>query len=413
MKKRADTARPVGREVGMFGTILFRMILWELVKVFLISLLGITGILLMASLIAEASQQGLGPGQVLTAIPLLIPCMLPYTVPATTLFAACVVYGRLSADNEIQAIKSAGVNILKVVKPGVILGLAMSAVTLGLYYDAIPRTLRLLRAMVFRDAEEFMYSLLKRQGMINHPQLPYSLFVQAVRGKQLMGPVVKHKDSQGKIDAVATAQEAELRVDMVRKMLFIRMKNGISSTSDGSRAYFQERTFDVPLPKDFGADNRSGPRGMTWPEVDDARVDLDVEIEKAGALHAVNAEQLFLSDMPVDFPPLFQGIRDHAKVFRQQQLALDVELHMRAALSLGCLFFILVGCPVGIWSSRGDYLSSFITCFLPIIVVYYPLILCGTGFAREGRYPMAPLVYGADIVLALMSLVLFWRLLKN
>src|SRR5262249_39699403 len=87
-------------EGGVFGSILHRMILWELVKVFTIALVGITGILLMAGLIAEASQQGLGPGQVLAAIPLLIPSTLPYTIPATTLFATCVVYGRLAADNE-------------------------------------------------------------------------------------------------------------------------------------------------------------------------------------------------------------------------------------------------------------------------------------------------------------------------
>jgi lipopolysaccharide export system permease protein len=130
-------------------------------------------------------------------------------------------------------------------------------------------------------------------------------------------------------------------------------------------------------------------------------------------LQGLNVAQLLLSDLPLDLGQVFRMIRDQAGIYRQQQLALDVELHMRVALSLGCLFFILVGCPVGIWSSRGDYLSSFITCFLPIIIVYYPLMLCGTGFAKEGRFPMIPLVYGADIVLGLMSLVLFWRLLKN
>src|SRR5262245_21818438 len=134
----------------MFTTILFRMVLWELSKVFLIALLGITGILLMAGIIAEASQQGLGPSQILAAIPLLIPSTLPYTIPATTLFAACVVYGRLSADNEVLAIKSSGVNVLHVVKPGLVLGLVMSLATLGLYYRIIPYTHRLLRDMVFR-----------------------------------------------------------------------------------------------------------------------------------------------------------------------------------------------------------------------------------------------------------------------
>src|SRR3984893_6369047 len=114
-------------EVVVFSSILHRMILWELVKVFVMSLVGITGILLMAGIVAEASQQGLGPAQILTAIPLLIPSTLPYTIPATTLFATCVVYGRLAADNEILAIKSSGVNILQVARPGLLLGLAPSA----------------------------------------------------------------------------------------------------------------------------------------------------------------------------------------------------------------------------------------------------------------------------------------------
>src|SRR5947209_7368195 len=153
MRTRSAGSGAWGMEDPVFGTILFRMILWELVKVFLMALVGITGILLMAGIIAEATQQGLGPAQILGAIPLLIPSTLPYTIPATTLFAACVVYGRLAADNEILAIKSAGVNIVQVVKPGIVLGLAMSAATMGLYYRVIPYTHLLLRTMVFRDAE--------------------------------------------------------------------------------------------------------------------------------------------------------------------------------------------------------------------------------------------------------------------
>src|ERR1700745_2041244 len=105
-------------EVDVFLRILHRMILVDLTRVFLMSLIGITGILLLAGIIAEASQQGLGPAQILEAIPLLVPSTLPYTIPATTLFATSVVYGRLSADNEILAIKSAGIRVPKVAGPG-------------------------------------------------------------------------------------------------------------------------------------------------------------------------------------------------------------------------------------------------------------------------------------------------------
>jgi lipopolysaccharide export system permease protein len=86
---------------------------------------------------------------------------------------------------------------------------------------------------------------------------------------------------------------------------------------------------------------------------------------------------------------------------------------MRLALSVGCLFFILVGCPVGILLCRSDYLSSFVICFLPIVFIYYPLLLCGTGMAKEGRLPPVPLVWAANGVVAVMGVGLFGRLLKH
>ena len=182
----------------MFGSILHRMILWGLIKVFLMSLVGITGILLMAGIVAEASQEGLGPAQILAAIPLIVPSTLPYTIPATTLFACCVVYGRLAADNEILAIKSSGVNILHVVRPGLLLGLAASGLTLVLYYDVIPSTHRAVRQMAFNDAEELIYTMLRKQHSFNYPQMPYAVWVKGVDGKKLQDPVIKGRDPQGK-----------------------------------------------------------------------------------------------------------------------------------------------------------------------------------------------------------------------
>src|SRR5262249_36103515 len=85
----------------VFGSLINRMILAELLKVFLLALTALTGLFLLAGLIQEAAQRGLSPGQVLLAIPLLIPNTLPYTIPATTLFATCVVYGRMAHDNEV------------------------------------------------------------------------------------------------------------------------------------------------------------------------------------------------------------------------------------------------------------------------------------------------------------------------
>jgi drug/metabolite transporter (DMT)-like permease len=152
-----------------------------------LSLIGITGMLLMAGIVAEASQHGLTPMQILAAIPLLVPSTLPYTIPATTLFATCVVYGRLAADNEILAIKAAGINILSVVGPSVLLGLAMTALTVVLYYDLIPRTHHIMRSMVLQDIEEYLYGVLKREHCINYSRLNYMMHVRSVQGRTLTG----------------------------------------------------------------------------------------------------------------------------------------------------------------------------------------------------------------------------------
>ncbi len=397
----------------MFGSILQRMILWELAKVFLLSLVGITGILLMAGIIAEASQQGLGPTQILAAIPLLVPSTLPYTIPATTLFATCVVYGRLASDNEILAIKSAGINALTVVRPGLLLGLAMSLATLGLYYRIIPYTHHLLRAMVYNDAEELLYSLLRKHQEIRHSSFPYQIFVKGVKGKTLLEPVFKRKSADGSIDWVAHAREAKLQVLPNKGLIEIQTKHCFVWGENEASGLFEDRTLPVELPRDFGRQGQRKPRDLTWQEILDRRVELGRKITELQKRVTLATSTSFLIGVPDDLPLKLKLYNEQITQHEQEIVALNVELQMRPALSMGCLFFILAGCPVGIWFSRSDFLSAFITCFLPIVFLYYPLMLCGTGMAKEGRYNMIPLVWGADAIIGVIGIVLFWQLFKN
>ncbi len=397
----------------MFGSILHRMIFRELMRVFVLCLIGITGILLMAGIVAEASQQGLTPGQILAVIPLLIPSTLPYTIPATTLFATCVVYGRLAADNEILAIRASGINMIKVVWPGVIIGLMTSVATLGLYYHVIPYTHHLMRNMFINDVKEVLYAMLRRQNQITFPHLEYSMYVKGVQGQRLISPTFKHRDAKGETDIVAVSREAELLVDMKARLILVHMRFGEVLSKDGATVQFDDRIFDVPLP-DSLTNNFQRPRDMTWQELfaehDKQRKEetkiLD-EIEKA-------TQALPTSGSPTEeqqFP--LTVARNKLKTVRSTIKAVIAEKHMRPALSLGCLFFVLIGCPMGIWFSKNDYLSSFITCFLPIVFVYYPLVLCGTGMAKDGKYPPELTIWAADMLMSVIGVVMFRRLLKN
>jgi lipopolysaccharide export system permease protein len=86
---------------------------------------------------------------------------------------------------------------------------------------------------------------------------------------------------------------------------------------------------------------------------------------------------------------------------------------MRPTLALGCLCFALLGGPVGIWFSKSDYLSAFVTCFLPIVTVYYPVLFCMINVARIGRFPPWMGMYNANLLLLAVGVVLFRRLQRT
>lgn len=403
----------------MIAGILHRTIFWELAKVFVLSLIGITGIIVMAAVVVEASQRGLGPAQILAAIPLIIPSMLPYIIPPTTLFASCVVFGRLGHDNEITAIKSAGVCVLHVVWPGVFLGAVMAAITLGLYYHLIPYTQHLLRTTIVNDVEDYLYVLLKKDHEIKgRPEQRlngnYEVYVGQVQGRQLKNAIFKQRDANGNYSVIAWSAEAELRVNLNPPELLVHMRHGyiLGEAGKGWSSFFNENTWAVFLPK-MDRVHKPSPREMTWQELLAARREVWAKMDEIATQLALAVSQRTLVQPPAD---LGDHQRNLQNMLREQSVVLsnlNAELQMRPALSAGCLFFVLIGCPVGIWLGRSDYLSAFIICFLPIVFVYYPVQLCATNLAKDGKLNATLALWLANGVVGLWALLLFRKLLKN
>lgn len=391
-----------------------RMIFFELIKVFFLALTGLTSILLLAGLVAEATQHGLGPGQILEAIPLLLPNMLPYTLPTTTLFATCIVYGRLAADNEVLAIKAAGVHIGHVMWPAVLLGLFTTVATAALFVDIIPSTHFQLRNQVFANIEEYLYGMLRRDGRIQHPKINYTIYVQRVDGEILRDALFLRRDPKTKqYDIIARAQEAKLSVDVEKKLILVHMYNCdiVANGQDNGRV--DDKEWPVELPPEFEAGDKFRATDMTWGELDEFRQRLVDDRNKAQLDIATT-----LSKWHNSRPP--QWVLDHLKNSRHvvtmktsQIASIDTEIQMRPALALGCLCFVLVGCPVGIWFSKSDYLSAFITCFLPIIVIYYPLLLSGINLAKTRQLHAVVALWGANALMLAIGMTLFRRLARN
>ena len=59
-----------------------------------------------------------------------------------------------------------------------------------------------------------------------------------------------------------------------------------------------------------------------------------------------------------------------------------------------------------------DTMSVFFLCFMPILLVYYPLLMTGENIAREGFYPGLS-VWLADAVLLVIGAVLMLRIMRR
>ena len=396
----------------MFGTIINRLLFLELTRVFLATLTGLTGLFLVGLVVQQANQLGLSMGQTLAAIPLLIPSTLPFTMPATTLFAASVAYGRLSQDNEAVALKAAGVDLLTVLRPALLLGILTSLATFALCHSIIPQSQVMLHRQVLTNPEEVIYNLLKRDRSFRNPQSPYSIYVRDVQGRRLLDVVIKRrkKAMPGQdlnaigYDYVARAREAQLEVNIDKGVLIVKLF-GWGAVGDGANLYTDDNPeVEIPLPPMFNPQQlKSRLSATNWNELP-ARGEEHREIakkltnewqEKYARYRAANNLTAAAQEEPV-YAALI-------KEARRQAVNSQVEYHFRPALAFGCLCFALIGCPAGLRASRADYLSVFMVCFLPAVFSYYPLLLAGANLARDGKLPLVVSIWLPNIVALIVS----------
>src|SRR5262249_44033042 len=110
-----------------------------------------TSIFVLFMVAAQARDIGLAPEDIAHLVPYVIPSTLPYTIPVSLLFAATVVYGRLAGDNEIIAVKSAGLSVWIVLWPTVFLALSLCFWLLYASAGWIPRSTHNAKVVLFHD----------------------------------------------------------------------------------------------------------------------------------------------------------------------------------------------------------------------------------------------------------------------
>jgi lipopolysaccharide export system permease protein len=432
--------------------ILPRFVFWELLRVFVLCLTALAGVFTLIAVLQQF-QFGLTLGQVVKVLPLLVPSAIPWITPPSCLFAACVVYGRLSHDNESLAMKGAGLNLYSLLRPAIALGIVAGIITAVLQFQFTPYAIRQSKEMLIADPAEAITLALKKERSLpvgsSASGSAYTLYVRDVQDERLLDVVVKHKKREGNsevLERVARTREASIRVDLDLKKVIFQTGDGGGgwvywTPNDNQPGYIQsERPIEFDLPEKFSLDRLR--EGQKENEMSIDWLDLPAEAQKRATeadyvqhvkatLAAIPkderltpmqvAEIALREDLPVieipaepvDREAKMRDCDNRIKYVRRLERKMQYEYQARLATASACIFFALLGCPVGLWANRADFLSIFVICFLPALIVYYPILFMIGGYARAGQIPMILGVWTANGVLALASVVLTWRLVRR
>lgn len=392
--------------------LLSRYILRELLKVFLVSLFGMTFVILPVCVAQEAIRQNLGLFPILRLIPYFLPNALVYAVPGTILFATCSVYGRMSADNELVAAKSIGISPWAFLMPGFLLAFLVSLGAIWLNDIASTWGEKGIHRVVLQSVEQIAYGMLRTQKSYSTPG--FSINVERVDGKKLLNPTLTFHSSDDQRPFTLTADDAELRCNADKTKLNILLTNAIFVYGDEVEGFLPGKQV-----QEISVTDASQKGGFSSRPSNAAMREIPTRIEKCRQemqalqqeLAADAAYQMLTGSFAELTAPHWDSQRGSLEHLDHQLCRLQLVPWRRWANGFSCLLFVMVGAPLAIKLRNADIWTSFGLCFFPILLTYYPLLMYGLDRAKCGALPPYSIWLG-NVVLFGVSIWLVRRVLR-
>jgi lipopolysaccharide export system permease protein len=360
--------------------ILRNYLLKEFIGPLITSLCVLTFVMLLGNLVRIADlviNKGVDISRVMILFLFMIPALLTYTLPISTLVAVLLSIGRLSSDNEVITIRASGINFFRMILPIMVVGIILSLSLVILNGQFIPNAhFRLRKALMDIGMKNPTAAL--EPGIFINSFDKYILFIYSIEGNKLNNVHIYEPQGEDKPTRVIVAKKGEFIAIPEKNIIKLKLMDGTADEPDPNnpnlfyklnfKTYFMSLNLAQLQDKDK-VDKK--PKDMTLSE-------LKTEIGK-------------LNKKGIDPSPLV------------------IELNKKVSLAFSCLVFILLGMPVAIITRRREKSINFGIAFL-LVGVYYLLLLGSEAVSLQGSISPEIALWIPNLVFGGLGLALTYKI---
>ena len=428
---------------------------------FILSVGVITTVLFLQFLI-RAIDRFLGKGldifTILEYLYLNLAWIIALSVPMSLLISSVMTYGRMSQDNEITALKSAGVNLFSIIKPALWFG-SIVGFLLCLFNNFILPDMNYNARLLARDIYQKKPELTIEPGYFVDMIPQYTMIVKELDGKEFKDVKIFSKntsseqttiyaergslDSKGGIITV-NLQNGEIHeIDLENYDHYRKIKFGthqiiisiddllLNRTSEANRT---DREMKVPAMIEKIQQNKLSIEQIKN-RITAVKQDIGINSDNEMTLRNIidEIENLKNNDMPKneetreynkDIPiteyeqnEKMRSLNNNARQFQNEFTLIEnyeknnnkylVEIHKKFTLAVACILFTLVGAPLGILVRKGGItIASALS--ITFFLIYYIILIWGEQLADRALLDPAIGSWMPNIVLFIVGLIILF-----
>lgn len=321
----------------LLGPVLFSVIAFTLIIV------AADLLFMLARLLVDGS---VSLGTVLRLFVLGLPRVVALALPMSTLLGILLCYSTLSASSEIVAMRAAGLSLVRIMTPALVVALVMSGLAFAFNEKVVPRA--------NREFEEIMWEIGKRSNPYVQRNLVLKEFEKGVLSRLVFADTY---DATRELFQRVTVQEFE-------EGKLTRITEAARAKWDNAAWVFED--------------------GISYNVVDGDRMVSVRFIRQEGRIDYTPKEVARGALRPDEMSAWELG--EHIRRLKPQGAAatkLLVEYYLKFAIPFASLVFGIVAAPLGITTHRTSTSRGFGMSIL-IIFVYYVIMSLSCALAERG-----------------------------